>query len=640
MNANRTKQRRRTATNWTMDGMPIEGGFSVASADVCPECGSADGCDCQVTASRGRTASRRTAEDEGKKCPKCGSKNTDQSSLGDWDCYDCGATFGKQYDASRKAGLSPDQYEWYVEPDEEPGELVLMLIDPDTEEVLDSMGGIDVEHDISDHGNVNYGVDQDRYLSQLAQEMADAITAKRTASFDPETDWDKKPRYCGMCGYDDMWATGDDCPACHNGGPGRRDGGDGEPWFEDRPIEEQERIKADYAKSKEPGPMFGARIKRAGYDFVVAMPKAAGWGDDGEWEEPSGPAWSMPYGGLEPPQMTEGEQYIGHFVCDPVDCGMDHTPYDLIVTLVSHNGDRATLREQDGSEFEIYTYTPPDGEGRWSFGSDADPVWFSPGTYASRKSAGWDAPPGSRVQFRDAEELVPDDEDGVLSVYDLPSNPGQWGWEYKNIGESATYSDNRAYNSDTEAQAAAESWLTSRLASSKQPTVSSLGNADLFEAHTDAYSKWVTATSEGNVREAGKLRQLFAELDAELAGRGLVEAYQQVVPVKLYIELANTAAEHPGSLTWYALDAGGSSVGEMVLTEKVGPRSHFEIHALRELEPGTAQWLLSRLADHSPDAIVNVRQLTPGERELFNGWIAGVSSVELNGGLHQLGAVD
>jgi hypothetical protein len=116
--------------------------------------------------------------------------------------YDIYNSFGIQ--SSRRTSmdsiLSDFDVDWGYEYDPDSwamGEdsLVVGIFDPDTEEVLDSIGGVSGDFQISDHGNVNPSPDFEAYLYGLAREMAQEY--RKTAS---------KKRANEMMGYpeDDM----------------------------------------------------------------------------------------------------------------------------------------------------------------------------------------------------------------------------------------------------------------------------------------------------------------------------------------------------------------------------------------------------------------------------------------------------
>jgi hypothetical protein len=90
-----------------------------------------------------------------------------------------------------------EEFAWSYEADnEEPGTVVVYLLDPDTEEIVDALGGVDVPSmQISDHGNTNVSPDDENYLEETARQMAsDFRTASKTVetdtqmSFPPEDD--------------------------------------------------------------------------------------------------------------------------------------------------------------------------------------------------------------------------------------------------------------------------------------------------------------------------------------------------------------------------------------------------------------------------------------------------------------------
>lgn len=84
-------------------------------------------------------------------------------------------------------------YDYEPDPDGDgmgnPG-LIVYLLDADTGEVLDAMGGVDADFDVSDHGNTNLGQDAERYIKEIATEMAQshlstaASLAVRSARFE------------------------------------------------------------------------------------------------------------------------------------------------------------------------------------------------------------------------------------------------------------------------------------------------------------------------------------------------------------------------------------------------------------------------------------------------------------------------
>jgi len=59
-------------------------------------------------------------------------------------------------------------YGYEVDPDE-PGSLIIAVLDDD-DEVVDSIGGVDVDFSISDHGNINLD-DNDPYLVSVVAGM-------------------------------------------------------------------------------------------------------------------------------------------------------------------------------------------------------------------------------------------------------------------------------------------------------------------------------------------------------------------------------------------------------------------------------------------------------------------------------------
>lgn len=93
------------------------------------------------------------------------------------------------------------EYEWGydVDPDSSSSDgpaLTVVLYD-DNGNVIDSIGGVEVDFQVSDHGNVNLGPEGEQYLYEVAQDMAIARTSsKRTAVAIPEPDVNR----------DDYWA--------------------------------------------------------------------------------------------------------------------------------------------------------------------------------------------------------------------------------------------------------------------------------------------------------------------------------------------------------------------------------------------------------------------------------------------------
>lgn len=68
--------------------------------------------------------------------------------------YGLTATFALAY-ARDRLTLWRAEYSWHAEPDDD-GELVVFLLDLETEDIVDALGGIDLPYSVSDHGNVNY----------------------------------------------------------------------------------------------------------------------------------------------------------------------------------------------------------------------------------------------------------------------------------------------------------------------------------------------------------------------------------------------------------------------------------------------------------------------------------------------------
>mgnify|MGYP000940028716 CR=1 FL=1 len=53
--------------------------------------------------------------------------------------------------------------------------LVVAILDPDTDEVLNTMGGVTGDFEVSDHGNVNASADLEAHMAALAADLADEV---------------------------------------------------------------------------------------------------------------------------------------------------------------------------------------------------------------------------------------------------------------------------------------------------------------------------------------------------------------------------------------------------------------------------------------------------------------------------------
>ncbi len=84
---------------------------------------------------------------------------------------------GRGFDYSYEVDPESDDY---YSPD-----LVVYLLDPDTGDVFDAMGGVSVEFELSDHGNVNVGPEAEAYIKGVAAEMAGSMYVKASLRFEP-----------------------------------------------------------------------------------------------------------------------------------------------------------------------------------------------------------------------------------------------------------------------------------------------------------------------------------------------------------------------------------------------------------------------------------------------------------------------
>lgn len=69
----------------------------------------------------------------------------------------------------------PEGYDWTVDIDEvwpgEPPSLIVFLIDENTGEPVDALGGVDVRFWVSDHGNIHVDPADEPYLTEILTEM-------------------------------------------------------------------------------------------------------------------------------------------------------------------------------------------------------------------------------------------------------------------------------------------------------------------------------------------------------------------------------------------------------------------------------------------------------------------------------------
>lgn len=73
----------------------------------------------------------------------------------------------------------PDAYDWTVDLDEQwPGEpptLLLWLIDLETDEPVDCLGGLDVRFWVSDHGNIHVDPADEPYIISTLLDMIESL---------------------------------------------------------------------------------------------------------------------------------------------------------------------------------------------------------------------------------------------------------------------------------------------------------------------------------------------------------------------------------------------------------------------------------------------------------------------------------
>lgn len=103
------------------------------------------------------------------------------------------AQFGPSYSRTPDDILSTYDVDWGYEIDidgeggpsdyfeQARGDLVVFIYDPDTQEILDSVGGVEVNYMVSDHGNIIPDASGEAYLLEIARELAQEYTG-RTAS--------------------------------------------------------------------------------------------------------------------------------------------------------------------------------------------------------------------------------------------------------------------------------------------------------------------------------------------------------------------------------------------------------------------------------------------------------------------------
>jgi hypothetical protein len=121
------------------------------------------------------------------------------------------------------------EFDWSYTHDSDgtgPNTLVVYLLDPVSNEVLDAMGGVEApSKQISDHGNVNIGKEDEEFCRRIAQDMADNYTLERyhtsakTASFDCPTcggaGFIQHPAREPQVGETATFPTLEGCPSCH-----------------------------------------------------------------------------------------------------------------------------------------------------------------------------------------------------------------------------------------------------------------------------------------------------------------------------------------------------------------------------------------------------------------------------------------
>lgn len=72
-------------------------------------------------------------------------------------------------------------YGWSYDYDEEASydgtpSLVVIIYREDDESIVDSLGGIEIDFDISDHGNIVVSSETEKYLQSIAEELVNGVT--------------------------------------------------------------------------------------------------------------------------------------------------------------------------------------------------------------------------------------------------------------------------------------------------------------------------------------------------------------------------------------------------------------------------------------------------------------------------------